>query len=401
MKKIAVSGGLAFVATFLLLMLWWPSWAFGANVTYVWRLHLPQVPEKHTVTIYRNFVAGAEQVLTPGTQQAISTTIPDSTFNYAEHRIWWYDTTDAPTTFYQTYCRTRISLADSTQMSYVAGYGGNTADTAVVLWYRNQSALAYAEDAAVDVDSLVSTRYVLDTAQTRIISRANFGGQWVQSEIMICPASSQLVDTLVDTVGVDTVTVFTGGIADENGNDTIRIVVRDQANATNVARAAITVYGPSGQAVGSELTGLDGSVLTVLQQGYDYRVVATAVLYNGTDTTLMNVQAGYDTVIVTKIDITANHAYIYGYVKENGSPIRWARVTIDPPAGQNNSCDSSLSLIASKTAQTDANGYFAFEVPYSSCLGDKAYTLTVSKAGRKPLVRQVTVPDSTSYRVYW
>ena len=78
-----------------------------------------------------------------------------------------------------------------------------------------------------------------------------------------------------------------------------------------------------------------------------------------------------------------------------------------PDKVKKNTCDSTWIGRREKTTRTNVSGesphkgYFSIDLPWSSCLGDGQYKVTV-KYEKRELIKDelVTVPDSTSYRMW-
>lgn len=209
------------------------------------------------------------------------------------------------------------------------------------------------------------------------------------------------IDTLVDTVSVDTFLVSTGGIVETDATDSWPLVVYDTVENTAVGFAAVTVRtSPGNQLIGNGRTNINGSITAILTGGgNDYRVTTSAVLYNGADTTIDSL-TGHDTIYVSKITVEPHTSRLYGTVTNAlGDTLRFASVTIGLPRANFNTCDSTVMLNRSWKTTTDANGYFQVDLVWSSCLSDGEYIVTISKAGYAVQTKRLTIADAESQRL--
>lgn len=109
-----------------------------------------------------------------------------------------------------------------------------------------------------------------------------------------------------------------------------------------------------------------------------------------------------DTLYQPAPSVVDNVCNVYGYVIDaSDSAVAYAKITFTLPKKVNNSCDTTLLIVKSKTTYTDGEGYFYLPLVYSSCLDDQKYKMTVEHPDVTDQTRDITVPDSATYRIYW
>lgn len=111
-----------------------------------------------------------------------------------------------------------------------------------------------------------------------------------------------------------------------------------------------------------------------------------------------------DTVYAPAPSTADNVCNVWGYIVDGeNNPIKaGATVTFTLPKKVNNSCDSTILMARTVIARVDpSTGYFQASLTYSSCLDDTDWQMTVSRPRFSDIERKVTVPDSSTYQVYW
>ncbi len=105
---------------------------------------------------------------------------------------------------------------------------------------------------------------------------------------------------------------------------------------------------------------------------------------------------------------SSSYCRAWGTIVDGIDSLGEAKVIFAFPSNvKQNSCDSTWIGRREKHAYTEISGeshhlgYFEIDVPWSSCLDDKKYTITVKWRG-KELIRNepMTIPDSSSYRLW-
>lgn len=374
----------------------WP--VEGATVTREWVAKLSTVPEKITAQSVFGHSLGTETALTPALSVTYSTTIENTELNYVIWRVWWFDSTQAPATFYQSDCRARVTAGDSAQFHYLGGYTGVTVDSAIIEWfYGSTSGTPVHADTGTSVDSLWSQPYLNDTLPITVVSSAKFGTQWNSALVEFCAATTSLSDTVYDSTSTDTLFVV---VADSGaGLNAVQLYFVDTSASPDslIPRVKFAVRTAAGATVLKEIyASLSGTKTAMLDDGsYEIRASAPNYYFDSYDLTVSgdddSVQiAGYGSFLT-------NHAYIYGNA---GTSNRFGLVTVVMPKNLNNACDSIVAPRRHWQFEIASDGTWGGYVPYSSCFADEQYTVTVG-LGPDSRSTSVTVPDSASYKIFW
>lgn len=136
------------------------------------------------------------------------------------------------------------------------------------------------------------------------------------------------------------------------------------------------------------------------------------IFYSGRDSAISYVNLLHWDSLGTSIIAPplAHTCIVYGYVGNTaGLKTQYATITFTMPEAANDTCTGVIILDRVSVAQTDAAGYFADTLIWSSCLGVQGvrtnspvqYQVTIEYPNKSPLKRSLTVPDSSSYRVKW
>jgi len=100
---------------------------------------------------------------------------------------------------------------------------------------------------------------------------------------------------------------------------------------------------------------------------------------------------------------------VYGTARgADGDSLEYAKVVFTAPKG-NCSCDSTIMVTKTvegppteRSGGANWKGYFQADLVWSSCLGDKKYDIEIiTNEGERIKGVPFTVPDSTTYKLYW
>ena len=106
----------------------------------------------------------------------------------------------------------------------------------------------------------------------------------------------------------------------------------------------------------------------------------------------------------------ARTCIIYGYIGNTaGLKTRDVTLTFTLPDQVNDTCNGTVIIDRVSIAHTDAVGYWADTLIWSSCLGNQgvaassraAYNVTIEYPNMSKITRQLVVPDSATHRVRW
>lgn len=360
----------------------------AGDITHRFRLVLPQIPVKHTYEICTDGTCLPEQWFTPTFQPLITATISDSLFTLVRHRIWWYDSTEAPTTHYQTYCPARPVNNDSTLWSMVFSFGGVTVSDASIRWYRDDS--LYFRDIFGAVDSIYGSQYIVDTAYNLIRALIYWEDEtYGQDEIEICPAYPPATDTIYDTLTVDTLsdTVYVAGIMGAGPND-YTIYVRDTATGTMLSNAWVGLWTTGGDWWGAMYT--DGSGAAYFKTRLeDYEVHVYKSGYFSTNTTnTVSANGQVDTFAVRTATVPATSPPDMAVVSLTiwSGPQRLAGAVVEL-SNLNSAVDSTRSIMLApyySWGVTDSYGQIQLWLPKSYIFADSLqglYDFVVSVDG--------------------
>lgn len=397
----------------------WP--VSGADVTKTFRMYFPVDPAKVTVGTSQNFSFAVAAVMTPYVSGSApyyvdrTVTIDDSSFVYLYWAIHWYDAADPPTTVIQPYCgQNRLKIAaDSTIITLPFAFGGAIADTAIVAGYRNNASTPYEADTCVNCDSMRAQLYVLDTATTTITFRALFNDdQWVSDpDLIVCPAVSQLADTITDTIAADTVTIVASGCIEETeGNVVCTLYAYDSANATFIEGAKVSCYNGAGQWVGGDQTDGDGKVVASLITGNSYELRYYNPLYNWAIDTITASDALVDSALTYRLPAYSSE-YVWIYLtgvtniidSTTGVAVptnaRWTIELVGEPVLN----DGSFAVLPEASSKyPDANGTVQWIVPANTMLNPPGsyYALTAQyvrdRSLRRTLVKNFYIDTSST-----
>ena len=219
---------------------------------------------------------------------------------------------------------------------------------------------------------------------------------------------SHVVRVVYFTAAGDSSYVVGQWLVDDRENSSnqyaVNFVAFDSANSLVVNAVAITVrdVAQSTVVLAAGATGTDGSFATNLDADSVVVIaVAPGYVFAAFDT-LVIAGAETDTLFGYPVNSSANLVTIYGYFEDlEGNGIKWAVVDMTLPTETYNTCDSTILTTAPvKAVETDADGYFAFNLVRSSCLENTEYTITITPAdGSGERTDNFTAPDSTSHKL--
>lgn len=143
--------------------------------------------------------------------------------------------------------------------------------------------------------------------------------------------------------------------------------------------------------------------------GYKTGYVFTPDTNNITGT-LTDTLFGYNWQIVVGSPSDSSMCRCYGLIyNDEWLPISGAKITIKPPKGVTNLCDSTIVLREQeRTTYTDDTGYFQIDLVRSECYStaaDLQYSITVEKRNKHGILihevreQKFVVPDTTTYRI--
>jgi len=176
----------------------------------------------------------------------------------------------------------------------------------------------------------------------------------------------------------------------------IILTVRDNATNVDVQGIPVTVKNSVGTTIALPTSNSSGQCVVMLDAG-TYILRSFAVGYTfAPDTIVVTGDAshtfeGYNS-------FSTNRCRVWGQLNGINGPADGIMVRFTLPTGSRNSCDTSYLWGRDTTVYTDASGVFEANLPYSSCYNNAKYLMAIPDLPMSKTY-QITVPDSTRYRV--
>lgn len=210
------------------------------------------------------------------------------------------------------------------------------------------------------------------------------------------------------TVDLGDVTVNCGG----SGDNLVRIYARDTSGTDEyIPDVLITIRYLSNMVEEAKTHTLEGGyyefslpdgTFIVLSRKAGYMLAPDTIVVAGSGSHYVD---GYNT---NRLNICTVYGYVTGLPRSGAL----AKITVSMPDKVSNTCDSTILATNTMEVNTSADGYFEFDVPYSSCFGGAKYVVTVTpssgiiqtgKFKLKPTSPSksypIQVPSQSSYRV--